>query len=524
MALPDTGVSSAVAAVAAAGVWALLWPLLLSGARAGPEFRFASYYSHHMVLQVKPARAVVWGYGAEGAAVHVLLFNEDQFFSDQHTTVLKDDAVGGNGTWKVWLDPVSHGGPFMVLAQQSIAGLVESIGINDVYFGDIWLCGGQSNMQFTVSQVMNASEELALAPRYPHVRLFQAGMFQSPSELNDLATIGLQWSVPTGSNLAHFSAVCWLFGRDLYDKLQYPIGLVESCWGGTPIETWSSKRALQKCQQTYTADVGDRNERGPHFPTVLWNSMIHPLLQMTIKGAIWYQGEENTHSYNDLYNCTFPAMINDWRQAFHEESGGQTEIDFPFGFVQLSTFRHNSTDDAYPRLRWHQTANYGYVPNPVMPKTFMAVAMDLGDEKSPYGCIHPRYKQEVAFRLYLGARAVAYGEDIPFQGPFPKGIDQRNTTLVIVYTQELTVVKLSANAFEVCCSMKKNSSASQWIFAPMIKSSSNTVTLSVEQCRQEIIGIRYAWEDWPCELKQCPLYNQDYHPLPAPSFSIHPFE
>ncbi|XP_042337408.1 sialate O-acetylesterase-like, partial [Plectropomus leopardus] len=113
--------------------------------------------------------------------------------------------------------------------------------------------------------------------------------------------------------------------------------------------------------------------------------MIRPLLNMTIKGAIWYQGEANAFSRQPRkYSCSFPALIDDWRRAFHEGSGGQTADDFPFGFVQLSTFQPHSTAENFPFLRWHQTADIGYVPNPQMPKTFMAVALDLPDPSSPF--------------------------------------------------------------------------------------------------------------------------------------------
>ncbi|XP_067827220.1 sialate O-acetylesterase [Heptranchias perlo] len=483
-----------------------------------------------MVLQKQPIRAVVWGYGVVGATVNVTVQKEDSIFSHQITAVNEGISFGITGVWKVSFDPIGPGGPFSVIAEQKYSRVVDSIVLRDVYFGDIWLCGGQSNMEMTVLQVINASEELSVASRYPYIRLFQAGLEESSQELDDLASIAVQWSAPTAEilgngNFTSFSAVCWLFGRYLYDKLQYPIGLVESCWGGTPIEAWSSNRVLNKCGLSFNvaSDNQINDETGPHYPTVLWNAMIHPLRRMAIKGAIWYQGEANTAWHNAEYNCTFPAMIEDWRQAFHEGSGGASEIDFPFGFVQLSTYHHKVPDDTYPWIRWHQTADFGYAPNPKMRRTFMAVAMDLGDEKSPYGTIHPRYKQDVAYRLYLGAQAVAYRETaVVFQGPFPKGLQLKNCTeLIIIYTQQLTVLEHSNDIFEVCCSPKWNSSSCKWVSAPIVNSSFNTLSLSVKDCRQKMMGVRYAWKEWPCELKKCPLYSKGYK-LPAPPFMIQP--
>ncbi|XP_043532897.1 sialate O-acetylesterase isoform X1 [Chiloscyllium plagiosum] len=484
-------------------------------------FRFGSYYADHMVLQKEPGRAVVWGYGAVGAIIRVSVRTDNNTLTHEVTRV-------NQGVWNVFLRPFGPGGPFWIIAEQNYSRRVERIVLKDVYFGDIWLCGGQSNMEMTVLQIINASEVLSLASHYPYIRLFQAGLSESAEELNDLDSIAVQWSIPTAEilgqgNFTSFSAVCWLFGQYLYDKLQYPIGLVESCWGGTPIEAWSSQRVLHKCEIPFS--IGNRvNEKsGPHQPTVLWNAMIHPLRRMTITGAIWYQGEANTNWHIAQYNCTFPAMIEDWRQVFHQGSGGATQIDFPFGFVQLSTYHHAVPDDSFPWIRWHQTADFGYAPNPKMKRTFMAVAMDLGDEKSPYGTIHPRYKQDVAYRLYLGARAVAYKETaVVFQGPFPKDVQLKNSTeLTIIYTQELTVLELSHDIFEVCCCTTWNLSNCKWISVPIVDHSVNSISLSLNQCHQKVTGIRYAWMEWPCDLKKCPLYSKDSN-LPAPTFMIQP--
>ncbi|KAJ1174756.1 hypothetical protein NDU88_000048 [Pleurodeles waltl] len=356
------------------------------------SFDFASYYADHMVLQMAPAKAIIWGYGDVGAFVTVSIYK------DYNGLMKKTVQVGGNADiWKVALDPVDHGGPYVLYAEQFFRGGVTSITLQDIYFGDVWLCGGQSNMEMTVLQVFNSTKELAEAYLYPHVRLFTASLVQARVELYDLDKVDLQWSVPTPETLGqgqftYFSAVCWLFGRNLYDILKYPIGLVESCWGGTPVEAWSSARSLEKCglsihieRQKRNTSYYDYSYYGPEVYSVLWNAMIHPLLNMTMKGVIWYQGEANTNLNTELYNCTFPAMIEDWRTSFHEGSEGQTDRYFPFGFVQLSTNQKSESNDNFPIIRWHQTADFGYAPNSRMRNTFMAVAIDLCDETSPYG-------------------------------------------------------------------------------------------------------------------------------------------
>ncbi|XP_048418357.1 sialate O-acetylesterase isoform X4 [Stegostoma tigrinum] len=402
---------------------------LLLDYRFCKEFGFASYYANHMVLQKEPARAVIWGYGIVGAIIHVIVQRENTAFTHKVTAV-KEGGLGNISVWNVSLEPVGPGGPFLIIAEQTYFRRVDKIVLKDVYFGDIWLCGGQSNMAMTVSQIINASEELSLASRYPYIRLFQAGLRESYHELNDLDSIAVQWSIPTA-------------------------------------------------------------------------------------------GEANTVLHTAQYNCTFPAMIEDWRQIFHQGSGGATEADFPFGFVQLSTDHHAVPDDSFPWIRWHQTADFGYAPNSKMKRTFMAVAMDLGDEESPYGVIHPRDKQDIAYRLYLGARAVAYGETaVVFQGPFPKEVQLKNSReLTITYTEELTVLELRHDLFEVCCCTTWDLSNCKWLFVPIVNHSINTLSLSLSQCHQKVTGIRYAWMEWPCDLKKCPLYGKDSN-LPASTFML----
>lgn len=478
------------------------------------NLRFASYYGDHMVLQMSPERAVLWGCGPQGAEITVYVVGPTKQ-KTKPVSVSKD-----TGMWQVTLDPVEAGGPYDITAALTNSSNT-SVTLKDVLFGDVWLCSGQSNMYFAVSQVFNASEELALASKYPHVRFFMAGLNVSLIELPDLLEVSIPWSVPNEKSVAPFSAVCWLFGRYLYETLQYPIGLVESCWGGTDVEAWSSHSALKKCGLGSNMEM-DQNFLGPRANSVLWNAMIHPLLNMTIKGAIWYQGEANTDYHKDLYNCSFPAMIDDWRDAFHKGSGNQTANDFPFGFVQLSTDKPNSTDDGFPEIRWHQTADYGFVPNMRMKRTFMAVAMDLPDKTSPYGTIHPRDKQDVAYRLTLGAKAVAYNHILTFNGPFPFLILLDIMRVYIKFDQALLVTP-SEDIFEICCSANISfcGPQSNWVSAPIKEWDDTTIELSTGLCPSSgvVAAVRYAWRDWPCDFKACPVYGSKTS-LPVPPFII----
>nr|XP_020013417.1 sialate O-acetylesterase isoform X1 [Castor canadensis] len=503
--------------MAPGAVFGLLLPLLLwAGRSAGIGFRFASYMNNYMVLQKAPAGAVIWGYGTPGAIVTVTLCQ------GQETIMKKVASVKvPSNTWMVILDPMKPGGPFEVMAQQTLGTMNFTKRVHDVLFGDVWLCSGQSNMQMTVLQIFNATQELSNTAAYQSVRILSVSLVQAEEELEDLDEVDLQWSKPTSESLGHgyftyMSAVCWLYGRYLYDTLQYPIGLISSSWGGTPIEAWSSGRSLEACGIFKKGSVSDFGA-GPQEHSVLWNAMIHPLCNMTLKGVVWYQGEANKDYNRDLYNCTFPALIEDWRQTFHHGSQGQTERFFPFGFVQLSSFLTGYSDDGFPEIRWHQTADFGFVPNPKMPNTFMAVAMDLCDRDSPFGSIHPRDKQTVAYRLHLGARAVAYGEkNLTFQGPLPEKIQlfAHKGLLSLTYSQQIQVQRRDNKIFEIsCCSDHQ----CKWLPAPMNTFSTHNLTLDINSCLGTVVALRYAWTTWPCEYKQCPLYHPS-STLPAPPF------
>ncbi|KAI8520059.1 hypothetical protein Bbelb_033160 [Branchiostoma belcheri] len=500
-----------------------------SSAAAPSTFNWASYYGNHMVLQQGPHRAVLWGYGEVGATVNVSS-TSGGFYSTQVY-----EGYDGRGVWKVTLQPTAAGGPYQFQGVHDNQGMLQWILLKDVMFGDVWVCSGQSNMEFTVRQGFNASAAIAEAANFSDIRLFTADLVQSDKPLYDLDKILQPWAVASsesvgGADWKYFSAVCWFFGRDLYKHLGYPIGLVATSWGGTPVEAWSSPQVLEKCNITNSLESEDLQYTGPEVGgpkghSVLWNAMVHPLLNMTITGAIWYQGEANTGK-PDSYSCSFPGMIDSWRKEWYMGTGGRTDPYFPFGFVQLST---TGTPKAtgnlgYPAIRWHQTADYGYVPNPVMPNVFMAVAVDLPDEKSPFGSIHPRDKQDVASRLVLAARAVAYGEtDVMFHGPRPASVSVDASTKNIdwIYPKAMNITVKSKDGFEVCCSpdLDQCSMTSQeWVPVPIVFSTSYSITLQLTQdCWENVTYIRYLWKEWPCDFKECAVYSENNLPE-APFF------
>ncbi|KAK7474786.1 hypothetical protein BaRGS_00033967 [Batillaria attramentaria] len=494
------------------------------------RFAFASYYSDHMVLQQAPQRAVIWGFYPDvGDRIIVKVSG----LSKAYPADVKPGPSAGEGVWSVSLDPISSAAAFTITA---MADDGASISISDVLFGDVWVCSGQSNMQFTTYQIDNATEELDQASKYTNIRLFTVADTYSTTPLTDLTKIAEQWTLPNSTTVGaapftYFSAVCWLFGRRLYEELGYPIGLVDTTWGGTPVEAWSSPDALAKCGLKANQEKASNTPtkkyttlEGPDDNSQLWNAMVNPLLKMTIYGAIWYQGEADSREPKmHMYNCTFPAMIDDWRAKWSAQTG-ETSPTFPFGFVQLAGNQPDmSIISGFPDVRWHQTADYGYVPNPRMKNVFMAVAMDLPDFTSPWGSIHPRDKQDVAQRLYLSGLDIAYNRPQKHFGPRPANITQSGVYINLFYGTEWTIKVRNQEGFELCCTVNGQDECTQknswWLPSPIMDWDSSSVSLDGMVCGegQYAAGIRYAWRESPCVFKRCAVYAE-VNELPAPPF------
>ncbi len=344
-------------------------------------------FSDHMVLQRD--RAVrVWGWASPGEEVRVSI-------DDQKWVTNADD----NGNWSVALSAHKAGGPFTLH--------INATAFEDVLFGDVWICSGQSNMQWSVLASANPQEEAANA-NHPKVRLYQTPLTSSESPL---ATIGNGWTVCSPQTVGNFSAVAYYFARELTTRTGVPVGVVNTSWGGTPVESWISRSAIRRIPETsrwldehlarmgnpeMMASATDIQKNKAWWPGALYNGMIAPFTKYAICGAIWYQGESNAGD-PPLYSRTFPAMIRDWRRAW-----GQG--DFPFYFVQLASFVGNA---GWPGLREAQFKTLD------LRNTGMAVAIDIGTTND----IHPKNKQDVGKRLALWALRDVYKQKVVVSGP-----------------------------------------------------------------------------------------------------------
>ncbi len=206
-----------------------------------------------MVLQRAPYKSVVWGFSDPKTLTTLSINNRT------YTTISQSEPANelGESIWSVTLDPVSDEGPFDIhVSQPSKNGTLVIITIHDVLFGDVWICSGQSNMQFTVGMMFNATEEIANAGNFSKIRLFTASLRPSAILVEELLGIVLDWSVASpktvgGPNWNYMSAVCWLYGRMIHQALGgRPIGLIASSWSGTHIELWMPPKALEECNDT----------------------------------------------------------------------------------------------------------------------------------------------------------------------------------------------------------------------------------------------------------------------------------
>lgn len=494
--------------------------------KQNPILRFANTYGDHMVLQAAPKHAIVWGFCGANESVIVQV--------DEMVNVTATITPPFNSSyatiWQAVLLPVtaSFKSHVIKVTSTSEAGVVTSVSLNDVLFGSVWVCSGQSNMRFTVSQAYNASEEIQRANAYPHVRLFSVNSYSSPTPLIELDSVLQNWSIASnttvgGPKFQYFSAVCWFFGRDLADYLNHPVGLIASSVGGTVIEKWMGPAAFESC--------------GIHYPKggQLWNGMIVPLTKTVVEGILWYQGESNQGNAVK-YNCSFPALIADWRAVWRNATSGQTGDELAFGFVQLST-KSDATNETvggyglplfavgYAGIRWAQTASFGFTPNPVMPGVFMAAAVDLGQAHSPSKGPHVQDKQDVGKRLLLAARETVFGEQgLHTPGPIATHATRDGNGHVTVFFKNLSPAGFqlplpTSIGFEV------SSGNDTWVNVTHVIATKSSVTLTTVSSLIHAFAtkVRYLWAYTPCLPVvglECPLHDSGPNRLPGLPFVL----
>ncbi|MEX0939266.1 MAG: sialate O-acetylesterase [Pirellulales bacterium] len=355
--------------------------VLASSSPALADVRLPKLFADHMVVQ-RDRQVPVWGWAEPGERVTVSLAGREA-----------EATADEGGKWRTELEPLSAGGPH----ELNVAGN-NKLTVGDVLVGEVWICSGQSNMEWPVRASDNADEEIAAAD-HPQIRMFTIEHDQAAEPRDQLKAAS--WAVCNPENVGGFSAVGYFFGRHLQQELDVPIGLIHTSWGGTLCEAWASREALQgDADFQPILERAQQNADNHNQAARLYNAMLAPIIPYGIRGAIWYQGESNV-SRAAQYAKLFPTMIRDWRERW-----GQG--DFPFYYVQLAPYRYGNQDPRNCAELWEAQLKTLELPN-----TGMAVTMDIGN----VGDIHPRNKQDVGRRLALWALAGTYGRDVVYSGP-----------------------------------------------------------------------------------------------------------
>lgn len=375
---------------------ALCLSLLLSGTKA--QISLPSIFTDQMVLQQK-SEVPVWGWATASATIKVV---GSWAPTDTATATVRPD-----GGWMTTLKTASAGGPYTLKIFGNGSGELK-----DVMLGEVWLCSGQSNMEWTpMSNIDNRDAEIAAA-NYPNLRFFHIPKRGASTPQNNCEG---SWAACTPEVMKNTSAVAYFFGRNLQERLDVPIGLIVSAWGGTPAEVWTPEELVMETLQIREAIPDKTYPWWPVEPGVLYNQMIHPVVPFHLAGVIWYQGESN-RDHPDSYGLLMKTMIESWRRQFRKE--------LPFYLVQIAPYTYNSTDNGPAFVREHQEWVARTVPGAGM----VAVSDCVADIKN----IHPTDKQSVGLRLCNMALGKTYGLiDSGFESPqFDQLTVDRNKAII----------------------------------------------------------------------------------------------
>lgn len=471
------------------------------------ELSLPHFFSDHMVLQ-RERDAAIWGTATPKSEVTVTFKGK--------TASAKAD---GQGHWRM---AIPTGAADATGAELTVKAGSDSATIKDVLVGEVWLASGQSNMYYTMNRSPEYAELMAKA-NHPGLRMFNAPLVTAEKPQADIEG---EWSLCSPDTVPNYSAVAFFFALKLHQDLGVPVGVLKTCWGGKPVETFTSREALNtlpgtkamvdklmeeaasydpaKAKANYEAQLekwkatmaaakgksAEERKRLPKKPAepkppletegrpgVLFNAMINPFAGYTMRGAIWYQGEGNAKAGAVPYDQTLPLMIRDWRQRWNDE--------FSFYFVQLANFHAPSTEPGTPdpwpllqdRMRHILTST---------PKTGMAVINEVGEAND----IHPKDKKSPGERLARWALAKDYGRDLVYSGPLFKSSKAKDGAIRVIFDQVGGGLKARDGGplkrFEIAGADKV------WHWADAKIDGSDSVLVSSAEVK-EPVAVRYAW-------------------------------
>jgi len=480
------------------------------------DVKLPSIISDNMVLQ-QNCEVNFWGSADPGETIYI-----SPGWSRDNVTVLSMAVANDKGKWFTTFRTPQAGGPYDIRIKGN-----NNLVIKNVLIGEIWLCSGQSNMEMPMKgwekqPVYGADEDIKNADN-SSIRFFTVPKRTADKPQTD---VNSQWIECTQQTVKDFSAVGYYFGREINRKTAFPVGLIFSAWGGTVAEAWTREEFIENDDELSviigvykklysdwekTATMAEKeNKPKPQLPfranawdktSVLYNAMIAPLLNMTIKGVIWYQGESNAQRAYQ-YRQLLPTMIFNWRCDFNN-------FEMPFYFVQIAGYVEHSPGTEVtiykgkPRESdWAELREAQFMTSSLK-NTGMAVAIDLGEANN----VHLAKKNDVGNRLALWALAKNYGKDIEYSGPLYSGYCIEGDRIRVFFSHAddgLFAKDGRLKGFTVSGKDRKF----VWADAQI---DGRTVLVSSHDTK-EPVAVRYAWDIYP----ECNLYNT--RGLPASPF------
>jgi sialate O-acetylesterase len=448
------------------------------------EVKLPAIVSSNMVLQ-RNTDVVIWGWADKREKITI----EASWLSEP-----LDIKADKDGNWNVQVATTDSKAPQTIQIKSKDSNIV----LDNVLFGEVWLCSGQSNMQQPINgyngQPTFGTLMATAKSRNANLRLFTVDRVGSKTPFDDVEKY-TGWEQASPENVLSFSAVAYYFGQQLQEILDVPVGMIHTSWGGSSVQAWISNEMISKYQEVDLSEV-DITQRTNHIPTALYNAMIHPLIPFSIKGALWYQGESNRNEPEE-YKELFPAMVEDWRTRWGIG-------DFPFYYVQIAPFMYGGNDafdsvDNSAFIREAQLQCLDLIPN-----SAIAITMDIGDDY----CIHPPKKKEVADRLLFNALNQTYEfSTIDYAGPMYESMEAKDSGLLLKFSNAETGVFAydELEGFEIAGEDK--------VFYPAKATISGRMHVFVESEQvPSPVAVRYAWRNWI----EGTLYDTNL--LPASSF------
>lgn len=352
-----------------------------------PSFSVAVHmpevFASHMVMQ-RNSDIKIWGWGRPREKITVSTSWDEAVYKAE---------VDNQGNWHIAAHTNEGGGPYTI----TINGYNKII-LEDVLLGEVWICSGQSNMEWSANSGIDDAEQHIAEANHPNIRFFDVETMSAESPQRDVSGT---WSVCTSETMASTSAIGYFFARELSEKLGVPAGMINSTWGGTAAEAWTPEEVIAgSAQLSEGAALLTPVPWGPIEPGRIYNAMIHPLISYSIAGVIWYQGESNVGNaayYQDLKT----SMVKSWRT--------QWGIQFPFYFAQIAPYSYSDFQGAALRDAQRRCLES-------IPQSGMVMTSDIGDTTD----IHPKNKLDVGLRFGKMALATHYGvETESSEGPLP---------------------------------------------------------------------------------------------------------